>query len=213
MSETRNRILQRLRAVRREPPPLPVAPPTAPDDDREALIARFTAALRAVRGEVHRLRDGDWPGWLARELPARGIRRLMTGSGPLAERLHAAPPAGLDLRRYDLAVEECKDTLFHDIDAGLTGCHGAIAATGSLILWPNRTEPRLLSLVPPVHIAVLDPASLHPDLASAVRAQRWHQGLPANALLVTGPSKTADIEQTLTWGIHGPRELIVLIVG
>ena len=50
------------------------------------------------------------------------------------------------------------------------------------------------------------------DFGEAVRTQNWTGGLPTNALLVSGPSKSADIEQTLAYGVHGPKELIVLLV-
>ncbi len=97
-------------------------------------------------------------------------------------------------------VETCRQDLFSRTDAGLTGCLGGIAETGSLVLWPSVQEPRLLSLVPPIHAVVLE--------ASRIRSGR---GMPTNALLITGPSKSADIEQTLAYGVHGPKELLVLV--
>ena len=88
----------------------------------------------------------------------------------------------------------------------------AIAETGSLILWPSTDEPRLMSLVPPVHIALLKASEIHDNLYDMMVAQDWAAGLPTNVLLVSGPSKTADIEQVLAYGAHGPRELIVLVL-
>ena len=81
-----------------------------------------------------------------------------------------------------------------------------------VVLWPDRHEPRLLSLVPPVHIVLLDADQLYPTLAEAMADQQWAARMPTNALLISGPSKTADIEQTLTYGIHGPKTLITLIL-
>jgi L-lactate dehydrogenase complex protein LldG len=52
---------------------------------------------------------------------------------------------------------------------------------------------------------------LHADLHAAITAEGWAQGMPTNALLISGPSKTADIQQVLAYGAHGPRELIVLL--
>lgn len=68
---------------------------------------------------------------------------------------------------------------------------------------PDEQEPRLMSLVPPVHIAVLKAEKIHDTLAEA---------MPTNLLLISGPSKTADIELTLAFGVHGPKELIVFIL-
>jgi L-lactate dehydrogenase complex protein LldG len=83
--------------------------------------------------------------------------------------------------------------------------------TGSLILWPTPAEPRLMSLVPAVHFVLLDAEAVHADLYSAMISEAWAQGMPTNALLICGPSKTADIQQTLAYGAHGPRELVVLL--
>ena len=68
-----------------------------------------------------------------------------------------------------------------------------------------------MSLVPSVHFVLLDVATIHADLHSAITNEGWKDGLPTNALLICGPSKTADIQQTLAYGAHGPRELVVLL--
>jgi L-lactate dehydrogenase complex protein LldG len=99
------------------------------------------------------------------------------------------------------------------IDAGITSTLGAIAETGALILWPSAAEPRLLSLTPGLHIAVLDAEAIFNTFAEAIDWQHWlEQGMPTNALLISGPSKTADIELILTFGVHGPKELVVFIL-
>ena len=113
---------------------------------------------------------------------------------------------------YDRPIEDLKPQLFGSIEAGLTTTRGAIAETGSLILWPTAEEPRTLSLVPHIHIALLRADALYDTFLQAMRAQDWAQAMPTNALLVSGPSKTADIEQTLAYGVHGPKRLIVLVV-
>jgi L-lactate dehydrogenase complex protein LldG len=102
-----------------------------------------------------------------------------------------------------------KRTLFEDVDAGFTTTRGGIAETGGLILWPSPEEPRLLSLVPPVHLALLDTGEIFNTFREALQNQGWASEMPPNALLVSGPSKTADIEQTLAYGVHGPRRLVV----
>ena len=67
-------------------------------------------------------------------------------------------------------------------------------------------------VMPPLHIALLKASAVFDNLHEAMHTQRWSEGLPTNALLISGPSKTADIQQTLAYGAHGPKELIVLIL-
>ena len=70
-----------------------------------------------------------------------------------------------------------------------------------------------MSLVPPVHIALLDTDKLYTTFAEAIQAEDWvAEGMPTNALLISGPSKSADIEQTLAYGVHGPKELVVILL-
>jgi L-lactate dehydrogenase complex protein LldG len=80
-----------------------------------------------------------------------------------------------------------------------------------VVLWPTPEEPRLLSLVPPVHVAVLDADTIYGSLAEMMTERNWADGMPTNVLLISGPSKTADIEFTLVFGVHGPKEMVVLI--
>jgi len=102
-----------------------------------------------------------------------------------------------------------KAELFANIDAAVTTTRGAIAETGTLIVWPSADEPRLNSLVPPMHVALLDVEKIVDTLDDAI--EEWNE-MPPNALLISGPSKTADIEQTLAYGVHGPKRLVVVLI-
>jgi L-lactate dehydrogenase complex protein LldG len=214
---SRDNILARLRAApQTPPPPLPdVAGWFAGrrrSEDPAARTARLRAALEAAHTEVHDTTASGWPQLLLQIAATKKLASLLVGDGtPACAALSAQPSSALRLIRYARAVETFRDELFDGIDAGLTTAKSAIAETGSLILWPDAQEPRLMSLVPPVHFVLLDPATIHADFDAAMRAERWSAGLPTNVLLISGPSKTADIQQTLAYGAHGPRELIVLL--
>jgi L-lactate dehydrogenase complex protein LldG len=69
-----------------------------------------------------------------------------------------------------------------------------------------------MSLVPPVHIAVLNGNKIYNSLSAVILKQGCQERMPTNALLISGPSKTADIELTLAYGVHGPKELILIII-
>lgn len=212
MSEAREHILARLRAQHMEAPPVPRADAAHSACDRERCIALFTERQQAVRGEVHRLGRAQWLNWVALELPRRGLQHLLAGTGDIGQQLQQIAIRGTTLKLYEQAIETWKPHLFTDVDVAVTSARCGIAETGSLVLWPDPQEPRLMSLVPPVHIALLDAEKIHSSLAEAMRAEDWSEQMPTNALLISGPSKTADIEQTLAYGIHGPKELITLIL-
>lgn len=212
MSSARDNILKRLRAKPRHTNDRPVQLIPKHGWDKEEKIERFTNQMQTVRTEVQRLGKNQWIDWLNSELPRRKLNRILTGNTNEGIVFKESAKNTLDVQYYSQNIEQFKTELFHNIDAGITTTRGGIADTGSLILWPDENEPRLLSLVPPVHIALLKADEIYESFAQAVENQHWNIGMPTNALLVSGPSKTADIQQTLAYGIHGPKELIVLIL-
>ena len=231
-ADARERILGRLHAARTDAglPPAAAAPSAPPEPAPRPAAAEFFAAktwppaerlarlrrcMEAVKAEFVEATAATWPEAVRDLLRAAGARSLMAGAGsPLAAPL-AAAGAGGDLPRlvlYDRPVEELKASLFSAVDAGITCCLGGIAETGGLVLCPSPEEPRLLSLVPPIHLVLLDPARLWDTLWQAFGELGWARSIPPNALVISGPSKTADIEQTLAYGVHGPKRLVVVLV-
>ena len=208
----RTRILARLRAA----PLIPAAPPPLricePPLQGPALLRQFTEAMTAAQAQLHFTDNENWPRLLLRLAAEKRVRSLLLGCGTAhGQRLIDLHPEAPRLLSYDRPIHGWKTELFEQVDAGFTAARCAIADTGSLVLWPDRSEPRLLSLVPPRHFVLLDAATLQPSLRSAMANEGWSNGLPTNLLLISGPSKTADIQQTLAYGAHGPKELIVLV--
>ncbi len=217
MNECRNRILQRLR---RNQPEIPAdadaaEPPAAARMDPQQKIDSFTRRMQAVRAEVHLCRHDNWLQTLAQLLKEKRIGNLLYGpEGPLGAEIDAfwqQQPQLPPLLSHEESIEQWKDSIFFEAQAAITSTRAGIADIGSLVLWPTPQEPRSYSLVPPIHIAVLDEAKLYGTFAELVEREQWRDGLPTNTLLISGPSKTADIEQTLAYGIHGPVELIILL--
>lgn len=182
----------------------------------EQRIPQLRKLMEAVHTEIHLTSGADWPALLAQLLRDRQLPSLLiaptTPHGQRITQHWANNPDLPTLKSYNRPMEEWKAELFNDTPASLTGTLGAIAATGSLILWPTREEPRLMSLVPPVHFALLKASEIRDNFYQVQQEFEWAQGMPTNALLVSGPSKTADIEQVLAYGAHGPKDLVVLIL-
>ena len=208
----RETILAALRSARPEPMPAPDLSPFHAALSTDASVDAFERAARGWRAEVLRARPDDWPQAVRAGLDARACRRIAIGAAsPLQPELDAAL-AGLAVTRFDRPLEDWKGALFDAIDAGVTSVDAGIAETGTLLLRPGAHEPRTLSLVPPVHVAVLRASRLHASLPVALQAVNAAVDLPTNLLLVSGPSKTADIQQTLAYGAHGPKELVIVVV-
>jgi L-lactate dehydrogenase complex protein LldG len=177
--------------------------------------ARFRHFIELAHAEVYPVPRGGWLQKLYEVLSAKGIGSLLVAPGtPHGRRAREGlVELGIACPGYDRPVEEWKAELFNDTPAAFTVARAAIAETGTLILWPDADEPRLMSLVPPVHIVLLDAGRIYNTFFEAQQAEGWAGALPTNALLVSGPSKTADIQQTLAYGAHGPKELVVLMIG
>ena len=219
MSEqSRNRVLTRLKsaagtaaAPAAQPPPLPPA-----TYSRQEKIDRLKTLMEAMRTEVHLTSEKDWLGLLEDILRQRNIKDLLYGPrspiGAALEQKWQTSADGLpELVPYESDIEALKDRVFN-IAAGITATMGGIAETGALILWSSKQEPRLMSLVPPIHIAVLHADKIYNSLAEVMQKENWAANMPTNAFLISGPSKTADIELVLAFGVHGPKELIVLVI-
>ena len=220
----RERMLGRLRAAK---PAAPAAVETidtaidshyqarraaAPQSPRQQLDA-MQAALRASHAEVDCVSSDAWPALLAQRLGAHGVRRLLIDRASAeGQALRAALPAGVETLSFERPLAQWKGELFDSVDAGFTVARSGIAATGTLVIAPDAATPRTVSLAPPLHICLVYTSTLHADLHAAARAERWADGMPANLVLVSGPSKTSDIQQTLAYGAHGPRWLWVLII-
>jgi L-lactate utilization protein LutC len=169
--------------------------------------ARFAAELAAAGGVCHRVGDAAAAVAVVVEL-ARGkrARRALLGDG-LPQRLGLAAAlreAGIEVRD---AAAAARDALFA-ADVGVSGVDALVAETGSVVLHTRPGQPRAVSLLPPLHVAVAAAAQLLPDLFDL-----FEEGaLPSCLQIITGPSKTGDIELKLVTGVHGPGELHVVLI-
>lgn len=180
-------------------------------------IQHFANTMRSVNTQVIWVRANNWHTALCDVIQQKNIHSIVlpmtTHHGQTAAAaLEATYPDKKNLTCYafDHPLDTWKDTLFDAVDAGFTDVRCGIAETGTLVLWPDSDQPRSMSLVPPIHIVLFDTACLHSNFHQAMQALKMQADMPTNVVLISGPSKTADIQLTLAYGAHGPRELIVL---
>ena len=115
-----------------------------------------------------------------------------------------------DLEIEELGIAPNASDIF-GFDVGITTAQTAIAEAGMLVLDSARERHRLVSLVPPVHIAIVKASTIYATLGETLSMLHDGKELSPAITFITGPSRTADIELTLTIGVHGPQELYVII--
>jgi L-lactate dehydrogenase complex protein LldG len=193
--------------------------PVAPAMRHTELGAQFARELAAVGGDFRGTATPDEAASravvLANEIGARRIAiaaGIALDEGPMARALEHA---GLAVTNYRHAAGDDAVTITSDLaqcDLGIIEADYAIASTGTFVLAGSRQRPISLSLVPPVNLIFVHAARLVPDLASAMIALGNDAIVNHRVALVTGPSRTADIEKMIVIGVHGPKQLYAMIV-
>lgn len=189
-------------------------PPT-PWQSRRAFddpVTRFIESLVKVKGEAEHVPTLDAAldrlgAWLD-ELGARCV--VANDEPPLSEAGLAARWPGIEWHVVGQTEADLR-AICASADVGLSSADAALAETGSLLVLSGPGKSRLATLLPPVHLALVPVERLVTDLVTWT-AQR-PDVVPANLTFISGPSKTADIEQTLAIGVHGPKRFIVILYG
>lgn len=153
---------------------------------------------------------GDLVAHVVNLITSAGCKTIAHGISPLLDRLgipQALTDAGLVVRRWDTIQP---DEMF-DIDCGLTDAWSAVAETGSIVIRSSAGHGRMLSLVPPLHVAIIEPKIIVGDLVDLL-AKIKTDNAAGDTIIITGPSKTADIEMTLVVGVHGPKAVKAIVI-
>ena len=186
-------------------------PPQPPEiEEHVARLVFSTVGLSELfmkrAGEMKMLvepvRVDDLADRLAEFFRETNSRRVMLSDTPLLQRLKlggSLGAAGFHARWWsEMTADEA-----YDFDAGLTEVDYAVAETGTLVVRHRPEHGRLLSLVPFVHVAVVEPKRIVPDLIDLFEALK-RDGTGSGVTMISGPSKTADIEMNTVTGVHGP---------
>ncbi|HZM90594.1 MAG TPA: lactate utilization protein [Blastocatellia bacterium] len=188
------------------------------DRRREELIEQFEAESRRIGIHFHRAADSDSVFQYIEQLSsAREAKRI------IAWETEVITDLGLQGRFEERGVEFLNETAPEFIrkaeaaDIGVSGVDYGVADTGTLVLLARKGQARSISLLPPVHVALIKPEQIVSglsDLFPLLRAEAHAEGrdLSSAITLITGPSRTADIELTLVVGVHGPQQLHVLLL-
>ena len=213
MSRSRENILSKLRSAQGTISPHHVVEAHIPmvplgDTSQEALIERFMQQVEKLACVIYAVDSQEQA--LSTLLGLIGSDRSI-----LSWSLDAIPLAGLAdaLAANGIEVASSRDA---SVRIGLTGVDAALAATGSLVLSAAPEKHRVTSLLPPIHIAIVRRNQILADLETWVARQR-EQGIDrfralSSTMIISGPSRTADIAMELVMGMHGPREVHIVLV-
>ena len=205
---TRESLLARVRLALGRDAALPVPPvpgrlaprmPGTPLEEMDALLGE----VGKLGGKTQQLALGGLPDALASLVHEQAIRKATLWQTAELEALGVG--RALQKLGVELISPHADKHALADCDLGVTGADAAFPETGTLLLRSAPERPRMVSLVPRIHLALITPNILLPDLSQGferVKAEGYF-------VFITGPSRTADIEMTVTIGVHGPKALYV----
>ncbi len=209
---SRDHILHKVRtalgrSAGQAPAPAPEVRLRLPEMDLEARLRSFSAALEALGGTFRRA---------ASQEDARAqVAALLDGRSAVASNSPYLAGCGITALggvRSGFTEEPGLRSLCATADVGITSADFGLADTGSLVLLSSRNEARMISLLPPVHVAVLAKELILTGLDELFTTRALPGEASSSMVLITGPSRTADIEQILIRGVHGPGEIHVIVV-
>lgn len=205
-----NPVLQKVREALGRTEPLAVLPVPPPIEEPVArlvysdigLAELFEKSATGMKMLVEFVRVDELLEKIAQFLRDHKSQRVMLSATALLEELKAVKflgDAGLQARSW----REMSADNAYEFDAGITEVDYAVAETGSLVIRHRPEHGRLLSLVPFVHIAIVQPKNLVPDMIDLFEVLA-REGTGSGTTIISGPSKTADIEMNTVLGVHGP---------
>ncbi len=195
--------------------PTPGTPPE-PEVDRPA---RFERELGQIGGEVHRCSEAELPDRLVGQLFILGVSQLLVW-GPVEPILYTLNQR-LESDGFETLIPELPASgdripairTFAQAQVGITGAVAAFADTGTLVLSTSSRRSLIPSLLPEVHMAVLRAKDIFESFEAWLAAGGGgYASNSSNLVFISGPSRTADIDLTLTVGVHGPKQLMVFLV-
>jgi len=171
---------------------------------QDALIENFRVNLESVGGHcLIAKHENEASDYLRGLISRRQMKRVAISDSNLVKRIVES------ITDVEFIQNASPDVLF-ECDLGVTGAQWAIAETGTLVLESEAESHRLTSLVPPVHLCILNAGKIRQTLGEILGSVSAE--LSATITFITGASRTSDIELTLAIGVHGPAELHVIVI-
>lgn len=180
-------------------------------EELEKLDEKFQKNFEAVNGECYRVAsEEEIADLLIKIFHSKGAKTASLCESPLSQSAKLKEKltgAGLTVHTEDLLTNTKKD------DIGITEVDWGIAELGTFVQIAPEVDKRLCSTLVPIHVGLLKTASILPDLDTVLDALAKLPQIPGFVGFVTGPSRSSDIERILEIGVHGPKQVILILVG
>jgi L-lactate dehydrogenase complex protein LldG len=180
----------------------PISQPRLPDS-LDSEIERFLGEIKKLSGVPKKISDADIHTSLKELVIEQNIQKACLWSTPHLKSLRIAE--GLTELGVEIISSNSDKHIIAQCDLGITEADFLLPETGTLVLRSSAEKPRAVSLAPRVHLAIVRPEMLRADMQQVFAEAKDHHYL----VFITGPSRTADIELTVTLGVHGPKNLYV----
>jgi len=188
-------------------PPVPPPKIHIPAMSVEQRIDVFIAAFEKLNGKAYRAASSHDVAGIVQQI--LGGRRAVASNAPYLAECGITSLPGVQSGFTDRL--QLREACVH-LDAGITSADFALADTGTFVMFSSAEEARMISLLPPCHIAVVPRERILTGLDELLTIHPVPSERSSSMVLITGPSRTADIEQILVRGVHGPGEVHVIVV-
>ena len=221
MQSARNEIIERLKAAPKKKIPIRPFLPLLKEVSlgKEELVNKFAEMLTAETGIVYRAKNNDQAlEKLTEIVKQEGLKSVMVSTDNVVtsfdlpawgNKIGVKVMSPKDFKGRD----DFKDAVFDRVEAGITGVDFAVAESGTLGLNHDKDQARLISLAPILHIAIVPVERVFPVYEPVIERVFKKEKFPSQFVFITGPSMTGDIQGHLFKGMHGPRRVIVILVG
>jgi L-lactate dehydrogenase complex protein LldG len=176
-------------------------------ESRDSEVETFLSEVRKLSGIAQEQAPGGIDSGLEALVAEQGIHKATVWETPYLRQL--AIKNKLESLGVELVAANADKHRMEQCDLGVTEADYLLAETGTIVLRSSSERPRAVSLLPRIHLAIVRPEMLRGDMHQVFAEAKDHHYL----VFITGPSRTADIELTVTLGVHGPRNLYVWMMG
>lgn len=207
----KNKVIKKISSLlgnkkRHNPPDFLIKIPNNKTNRIEALEETFIEEVKKLSGEVSKLKIDDISRAIENLIRSNEISKVVLWTDTKTKSYKVEEE--LSKLKIDIVYSQSNKMEIESCGLGITTCDYAISDTGTLVIMSTEKKSSLVSLLPPIHLVIVTLNDIVPNLESILNEIKANR----NVVLISGPSRTADIELISTLGVHGPKKLIIWMI-